>query len=248
MIVFYDIPSKVPGKAWSPNTWKARFVLNFKGVPYKTEWIEFPDIEPRCKALEIPPTSTKADGAPFYTLPAIHDPTTGAYVSESLSIAEYLEKTYPDTPAVFPCNTLSLQAPFHLPFRAYLKVYFQFGVPAAHGVLNAPSAEYFRRTREASFGKTLEELLPQGDRAKEEWAKVQEGMGKVSQWYEKNGGKGPFLLGETASWADLFVASYLVYMRITWGEERQEWKEVMSWHGGQWRRLLEALEKYTTVH
>ena len=24
VIIFYDIPSTVPGKAWSPNTWKTR--------------------------------------------------------------------------------------------------------------------------------------------------------------------------------------------------------------------------------
>ena len=56
-ITFYDIPSKIPGKAWSPNTFKTRYVhqmdsahhdrsrfdkvtnriaLNFKGIPYTT--------------------------------------------------------------------------------------------------------------------------------------------------------------------------------------------------------------------
>lgn len=27
LIIFYDIPSAVPGKAWSPNTWKTRLVV-----------------------------------------------------------------------------------------------------------------------------------------------------------------------------------------------------------------------------
>ena len=29
IIIFYDIPSTLPGKAWSPNTWKTRYVMNY---------------------------------------------------------------------------------------------------------------------------------------------------------------------------------------------------------------------------
>jgi hypothetical protein len=61
-IVLYDIPCKGRCAAWSANTlkgsvpshparsWKiadssvARLALNFKGVPYETTWIEYPDI------------------------------------------------------------------------------------------------------------------------------------------------------------------------------------------------------------
>ncbi|KAF9531525.1 hypothetical protein CPB83DRAFT_786941 [Crepidotus variabilis] len=31
-IIFYDIPSKLPGCAWSPNTWKIRFYLNYRRI------------------------------------------------------------------------------------------------------------------------------------------------------------------------------------------------------------------------
>ena len=48
--VLFDIPGK-DGLAWSPNVWKVRAVLNYKKLPYKTEWIEFPDIEPKLKEL-----------------------------------------------------------------------------------------------------------------------------------------------------------------------------------------------------
>lgn len=63
--ILYDLPSQ-QGTAWSLNPWKskcdpcwdvpvltgsARLILNFKGIDYKTEWVEFPDIEPKMKSL-----------------------------------------------------------------------------------------------------------------------------------------------------------------------------------------------------
>ena len=37
---------------------------------------------------------------PPYTLPAIEDPNTGAFIIDSLAIATYLDDTYPNTPKV----------------------------------------------------------------------------------------------------------------------------------------------------
>lgn len=37
--VLYDIPTKDPVRCWSWNVWKSRFVLNFKGLDYVTEWV-----------------------------------------------------------------------------------------------------------------------------------------------------------------------------------------------------------------
>jgi hypothetical protein len=48
--ILYDLPSK-QGTAWSLNPWKTRLILNFKGIDYKTEWVEFPDVEPKMKSL-----------------------------------------------------------------------------------------------------------------------------------------------------------------------------------------------------
>ncbi len=63
----------------------------------------------------------------------------------------------------------------------------------------------------------LDDVLPKGDEATIEWAKFQEDLGKVDGWYAKSGG--PFLMGNTASWADFAVAGSLVWMRSVWGRE-----------------------------
>ena len=86
--------------------------MNFKGIPYKTEWVEFPDIEAVVKKQGGAPTGKKPDGSPFYTLPMIFDPSTKTVVTESSNIAKYLDKTYSNTPQLFPAGTTALQTVF----------------------------------------------------------------------------------------------------------------------------------------
>ncbi|KAF8960754.1 hypothetical protein BDZ97DRAFT_1281072 [Flammula alnicola] len=243
-IIFYDIPSTLPGRGWSPNTWKTRYCLNFKGIPYKTEWIEFPDIEAHCKKFGILPTSQNPDGSPYFTLPAIHDPSTGVYIADSFLIAEYLEKTYP-TPSLFPYNTLGLQTPFEDTYLGYLDALWSFILPVVCVNLNPPSEEYFRRTREQEFGMKLEDLVPKGEKADAEWEKYKDGLGTVDVWYAKSGG--PFLMDDTVSWADFVIAGYVIWLRIVWGEDSQQWKDITSWHDGRWQNLIDNLKKYETI-
>ena len=224
-----------------------RYALNFKGIPYKTEWVDYPDIEPLCKNLGIPPTSKNADGSDRYTLPAIHDPSTGVYISDSMLIAEYLEKTYPDTPQLFPHHTIALQTMFEVAFGGSLDALWSFIILATSAKLRPRGAEYYRRTREKAFGKPIEDIAPTGDAAIAQWAKFKDGLGKVDEWYAKSGGDGPFLLGETPSWGDIIVVSYLVWLRTTWGEDSSQWKDISSWNGGRWARIVEALKRYETI-
>lgn len=222
-----------------------RYTLNFKGIPYTTEWVEYPDIEPLCKKLGIKPTSKNPDGTEHYTLPAIHDPSTGVYIADSVLIAEYMDKTYPNTPPIFPHNTLGLQHAFAAAFSSSLDPLWEFILPDSCLVLNPPSQKYFRRTREITFGKTLEDLRPKGDYADKRWAEFQARLGKVDVWYSKV--DGPFLMGNEVSWADIVVASYLIWLKIVWKTDGQRWKDVAGWHGGRWERVVNSLEKYAVV-
>lgn len=222
-----------------------RYCLNYKGIPYKTEWIEYPDIETHCQKLGIAPTTTKRDGSPYYTLPAIHDPSTGVYMADSLPIAEYLEAQYPGTPSIFPHGTHGVQASFEDAYDVHLKPMWKFVSPAAHQRLSARSQEYYRRTREPMWSKKLEDIAPKGEKGAEEWAKVEAGMGKVAQWYALEGG--PFLMGEELSWADVIVGSHMQWFCATLGEDSKEWNDIISWHGGFWKNFCEALSKYEAV-
>jgi glutathione S-transferase len=257
MIVFYDIPSILPGKAWSPNTWKVRlalfvyllksncnypnrFILNYKSIPYRTEWVEYPDIEPLSKSLGIKPTGKKPDGTtPFYTLPAIHDPSTGTYLAESFLIAEYLEKTYP-TPSIFPHETKSLQHAFQTSFGEKLGFVRYFMLPTVLTKLGTQrSEEYFRRTKELSLGRPL--VIPVGVEKEEQWAKFRDVMSSIDECMAKTDAKGPFVMGDTVSWADFFLSAFLMYIKNIMGEDSEEWKAVTLWNEGRWKNLLDAL-------
>ncbi|KDR72915.1 hypothetical protein GALMADRAFT_73344 [Galerina marginata CBS 339.88] len=253
-IIFYDIPSTLPENAWSLNTWKVRYCLNYKGIAYRTEWVEYPDIESHCKKLGIKPTDKRDDGSDEYTLPAIHDPSTGVYLAESILIADYLDKTYPDTPPVLPAHTLGLQVAFVEAFGNSLKGLAGFILPNVCSALNPPSMQYFRRTREAAFGKKLEDLVPQGETAVQKWATFKESLGKADSWYATMDSKlegelknTQFLMGDTLSFADINIAGYLIWLRIVWGEDNERWQEMLTWHGGRWKGLMEKLKKYETV-
>lgn len=264
-ITFYDIPSKLPQRAWSPNTWKTRsmfaafesilwttadmasfrFSLNYKGIPYKTQWVEYPDIADHCKDMGISPTARKADGSPVYTLPAIYDPSTGISTSDSLAIAEYLERTYPMAPKLFPEHSIGLQTAFVYAFRHQMASTWQFIYAPECAMLNPRSAQYFRCTREETFGRMLEDLIPNGEKGEAEWAKFKAGLGRVSGWYAKSGG--PFLMGQSPSWADFVVGAHIVCWRSVWGEESEQWKDISSWNGGRWKALSEHLRDYEKV-
>jgi hypothetical protein len=49
-VILYDIPG-VKGECWSANVWRIRIMLNYKQIPYKTQWLEIPDIESTLKPL-----------------------------------------------------------------------------------------------------------------------------------------------------------------------------------------------------
>lgn len=208
-VILYDIPSKNPRHCWSLNPWKsslhtmslsatrrpkntdqrltARLILNLKGIPYKTEWLEYPDIAPTLKSFGVPP-SEPPDTA--YTCPTIR--ISDKYVMDSRKIADVLEKEHPspslhlDSPILKKVEELAPQciapiAPIFLP-----------RVPRF--ALNPRSAEYFERTREAAFGMTLSQLEKEkgGESA---WKAAEPKWKELGNLLKAEGG--PFFMGKT---------------------------------------------------
>ncbi|KAJ6620798.1 glutathione S-transferase [Mycena sp. CBHHK59/15] len=241
VIVFYDIPSKAPGSAWSPNTWRIRYALNYKALPYKTVWVEYPDIADVCKAIGAEPTMIRKNGTPYYTLPVIQDPKTGAVISDSAHIAHYLDSTYPDTPKLIPQGTHTLQKTFRIEYDRCTDPLTPYIIPAVVEILRPKSEEYFVRTREAIFGKKIADMVPTGEAHEVAWKAVETGFGKLNGWMREDD---PFVMGDVLSFADFVVAGDLQWCRKAFGEEDVKWKEMMVWHGGRWSKLLKNLEKY----
>jgi hypothetical protein len=69
-------------------------------------------------------------------------------------------------------------------------------------------------------------------------------MGNINKWFEMNVGGGPFLMGDVLSCSDLVRAEETIWYRIFWGEDSEEWKDIMTWDGGRWNNILEMLKEY----
>ncbi|KAL7278073.1 hypothetical protein ACG7TL_008043 [Trametes sanguinea] len=248
-LVFYDIPGDVKDTAWSPNTWRVRYALNYKHLPYTTTWTEYPSIARTCLSLGAGPTSTWPSGAPMYTLPALSDPSTSppTALAGSLAIALHLDRAYPDAPRVVPAGTAALQAAFEAAFNAAVSPHVQMLVMPAmleKRRLHEESRGYYKRARETEWGGSMEEWAPFGTEVREaHWRGLREGLGEVRRWL----GDGRFFMGDTPSFADFVVAGRLMWMKKILGEEDAEWKAVEEWHEGRWAKLLHDLEEYTHV-
>lgn len=190
-------------------------------------------------------SATNADGSPYYTLPMIYDPSTKVALADSDAIALYLDTQYPSTPNLFPAGTAALQ-------MAVLDGLFPlFGEPLFFAILAsiAPalpprSRTYFRTTREAKFGKPLEQICV-GEELEGKWAAAEAGLGKVAAWLSTNGpGKDELFLGDRVSYVDIQVTSILIFVKVILGEDTAGWKRVAGWHGGKWKRLLEYFDQW----
>jgi glutathione S-transferase len=125
---------------------------------------------------------------------------------ESVSIAEFLESTYPDPPVPL---TSELGREIEAQARAVVGTTFAVSViPREIRLLSPRAQEYFRNTREALLGHRLEDML---DTAKEDqsWDALADKIRAVGELLRTNNSDGPFVLGARPSYTDFFVAGSL---------------------------------------
>ncbi|PRP88895.1 hypothetical protein PROFUN_00363 [Planoprotostelium fungivorum] len=209
-ITLYDLPNKNPDVGcWSPNTWKARAALNFKGLDYKTEWISYPDITPKLTSFGVPGD----DNWPHHTLPAISYSDDGktSFKMDSARIAAYLEELKPQPSLQLSDPTVEQVQ--HIVQRDIMGIIRPIMLPRVPNALLPPrDAQYFHETRTKAFGCTLEELLAKTDEEALWKTTSQTVRDKLVPLLKKSGG--PFFLGEKASYADLFLGSFLAWFRV----------------------------------
>ncbi|KAL0961285.1 hypothetical protein HGRIS_006245 [Hohenbuehelia grisea] len=120
---------------------------------------------------------------------------------------------------------------------------FPFILNRVCAITTPPSAEHFRRAREAQFGKSWEELLPsEGAQRQEEWAKARAGYDVLDGLLQESGG--PYVMGDTLSFADVTIGSFLLAFKRLLGEESPEWQDLRKWNEGRWVQRLQAAERY----
>ncbi|EIW75442.1 hypothetical protein CONPUDRAFT_112014 [Coniophora puteana RWD-64-598 SS2] len=240
MIILYDVPMRFP-QPWAPNIWRIRLILNYKRLPYRTAWVDFPDIEQTLISVGAPPTSFRPDGRPVYTLPAIVDPfgspTQPIVLSNPAIIAEYLETSYPAR-QIFPEGSRAVQSLFvHYVQETFVKPLLPIMVPLTHQRLHERSQTHF----------PLRAATPQpaGPGA---WRAVQEQFDFLAAMMDKNGppdGDGVVAMGQDLTYADFAVCSVLIWIEKV--APHDGWVRVRQWNGGRWGQLWERCRGYMDV-
>lgn len=157
-IVLYDLVG-ADDRRFSPACWRTRMAMAHKQLEYETRPTRFGDI------------STIAGGG-HKTIPVIED--GDEIVSDSFVIAEYLERTYPNRPSLFGDARGLEYARFlnnwaNSVIQGALAPMVMFDI---YQQLDESDKDYFRTSREARFGMTLEEVPEGREERAEKFAKV----------------------------------------------------------------------------
>ncbi|KAG2359165.1 hypothetical protein BDR07DRAFT_1280135 [Suillus spraguei] len=230
-LVLYDILSELPGNNWSSNPAKPRFVLSYKDLPFVTLWVEYSDIPIAMKAIGAKPNKRR-DGSDVYTVPVLSDPNTGALITDSLEIASYLEKTYPEKP-IFPNNSETMIRGFDSSYSNLFRPAMKSMFARCVEILSPASAKFFIKAR------SIDNPLPWDAKYDEDWDLLEKGYNTVHEWHQKTDGK--WFMDDTFSYADIVVACELLwYKRVL---KENEWIRISSWNGGKWAQILADVEK-----
>jgi glutathione S-transferase len=215
--------------------------LNYKGVSFKTELIEYPDIEPISKKLGAKPTGQHPDGRPMYTIPFIYDEEAKTAVPNTVNIAVYLDERFPNTPSIVSPGTKGLQIAF---IETMWSTVLSWGWPLWQPfltdtseetrVINKQTSEYFLAKFGPARQMTEEEHRQQVNRG-------EGALSKIAAWYEKGD---MFISGTEPTIADFSVAAVVLSCRGLWGEGSEAYIKLCSWQDGQWGKLIAALQKY----
>lgn len=183
-------------------------ILNYKRIPYTTQWVEYPDLAPTLQSLGLPPNSPDAPGYyADYSSPAIRY-ADGSHAMDSWPIAHELDKQYPE-PSLHLDDAIVVQVRdltgvFTTPLRAHI-------IPRVPWLLPERSAAYFYETRKARFGKSLQDVASEAGEAN--WEEARAPAKKMGDLLRQHGG--PFFLGNTVSYADfIFVSALHFFKRV----------------------------------
>ncbi|KAF2714534.1 hypothetical protein K504DRAFT_420418 [Pleomassaria siparia CBS 279.74] len=240
-IIFYDIASAPPLRTFAPNPWKTRFSLNIKGLPYRTQWTDLPDIAALREKLGVPANRTLPDGTAFHTLPVLQDLSTNTILGDTFEIALYLDKTYPDGPSLILPGTTGLTAAFNAHVDG---LFTKFTVLCDQMPFDPRIAEAVQAIFAKRFGvKSLADMQLKDDEREPKLVALEAALGELAKAYRHT--VGPWLDGERPMYADVIVGAWLKMMEASMKGE--EWQRVRKWQGGLWGRVVDGLEGWSEI-
>jgi glutathione S-transferase len=194
-ILLYDLVGRDPTLPYSPHCWKVAMALAHKGLDFQSVPTTF---------VEVP----KVEGGVSKTVPVIRDGDT--VVADSFEIALYLEDKYPDRPTLFAGEGGKAAARF-IERWSQLTIHTYLGAAALMDIYarqDNDNRAYFRESREARFGKKIEEVPASRDSGLPAFRASLEPL-RAMLGYQ------PFIGGETPLFADYIVFGAFQWVRVT---------------------------------
>ncbi|KDQ11684.1 hypothetical protein BOTBODRAFT_35114 [Botryobasidium botryosum FD-172 SS1] len=232
----------------------SRLVLNYKRLPYKTVWVSIHEVASTLRDLGLEPLQ----GSLFeYTLPIIADPTPSGppiIVRDSMAIAQYLDKTYPDEQRLaFPSGSQALQALFLNHISSQRSALWPLVIPLIPAMLNEGASQYYYESRGRLWGMPLEQARPTGEKLEAAWEGVKAEFDLLDSFLEKNdvqsgGVGGDFIMGNRFSFADAILVGYFILMsKVKSDEDGIPWERIRGMNNGRWERMWKKCEEFMEV-
>ena len=194
MIKFYELVGKNPQLRFSPYCWRIRMALAHKGVEAKSIPWHFGEV------VKLP------GGKNLQKVPVLID--GGEVIADSTEIARHLEQKYSSGPALFESETEIGSIRFVIAWTDLVLQPALFPNISADilAVLPEDSVAYFRETREARLGMTLEKAAANRE-------KTVSGIHKILMPLQEVLNHTPFLGGEEPNYADYTVFGAFQWLR-----------------------------------
>ncbi|MCC5884465.1 MAG: glutathione S-transferase N-terminal domain-containing protein [Halomonas sp.] len=190
--VLYDLCGIDEGLRFSPYCWRVRYALAHKGLDVETRAWRFTDKQ----ALAF---------ADYDKVPVLVD--GNETVTDSYSILEYLDRTYPERPLLGE-GLAGARARFfkHYAERALQPAMMRTIIMDLLNAIDPKDRSYFRETREKRFGRTFEEFHSPAKGLAQLDAALTPLRGQLEDC--------PFLDGESPAAADYLVFGSFMWARV----------------------------------
>lgn len=189
--------------------------MNYKKIPYTTEWMDLADIKPKLESYGVEPKAAETAGAAVgvqYTLPVIQLPDK-TFISDSANIVVALESRYPES--TLHLGKVSYEEAQGLVFKCALPLFPEYMPCIRNTLITEHSKPYWTRSRETLFGMTIDDFqrTKGGESA---WQAAEPGFQALMKFLtEHKLDNGPFILGSQPSYADFILVAFLESSRRT---------------------------------
>ena len=227
-VLLYDLVGSDPTRPFSPHCWKVAFALAHKGLPFERVPTPFTAV-------------AGVEGGKHKTVPVIRE--DGRTVGDSFEIALDLERRYPDRPTLFGGPGGEAAARFierwaFLGLHPYLA---QAAIMDIHDRLDPADQAHFRKSREARFGKKLEEIPLTRDERRPAFRASLEPLRSTLAMQPFLGGEGPLFTDYIVAGAFQWVRVVSDYEFLATDDPIRDWLDrCLDLHGGLGRQVPAA--------